>query len=137
LTFVIDNNVIISASLFKDSLPDKAFEKARSSGRIICSEETFNELSEVVHRAKFDRYLKGVDRKKLLARYLAETTMIAVANKVRLCRDPADDKYLELALSGNADCIITGDNDPLVLNPFENIPIITPDEFLKKFLLKP
>ena len=38
--------------------------------------------------------------------------------------------YLELALFGKADCIITGDPDLLVLHPFENIPIITPKEFL-------
>ena len=49
---------------------------------------------------------------------------------VTICRDPDDDMYLELALSGKADCIITGDPDLLVLNPFENIPIITPKEFL-------
>jgi uncharacterized protein len=41
--------------------------------------------------------------------------------------------YLELALSGKADCIVTGDTDLLVLNPFENIPIITPKEFLDRY----
>jgi hypothetical protein len=41
--------------------------------------------------------------------------------------------YLELALSGKADCIITNDDDLLVLHPFEKIPIITPKEFLERF----
>jgi putative PIN family toxin of toxin-antitoxin system len=49
------------------------------------------------------------------------------------CRDPKDNKFLELAVAGNADCIVTGDNDLLVLNPFRNIRIITPKEFIDQF----
>jgi predicted nucleic acid-binding protein len=49
------------------------------------------------------------------------------------CRDPKDNKFLELAVEAGAACIITGDKDLLVLNPFRNIPIFTPAEFLEKF----
>ncbi len=49
------------------------------------------------------------------------------------CRDPKDNKFLELAVAGNADCIVTGDKDLLVLDPFRNIRIITPKEFLDQF----
>jgi predicted nucleic acid-binding protein len=59
--------------------------------------------------------------------------MISVSHTVTICRDPKDDMYLELALSGKADCIITNDDDLLVLRPFEKIPIITPKEFLERF----
>ena len=45
-------------------------------------------------------------------------------------KQEGDNKFLELAFSGNADCIITGDQDLLVLNPFREIPIITPRKFL-------
>ena len=48
------------------------------------------------------------------------------------CRDPKDNKFLELAVAGNADCIVTGDKDLLVLNSFRNIQIITPKEFLEQ-----
>ncbi len=130
LNLVIDNNVIISASLFKNSVPDRAFEKAKASDNILSSKEIYDELKEVVHRSKFDKYFKEADRKILLTRYLAETVSVIVSHQVSLCRDPDDNKYLELALSGKADRIITGDPDLLVLNPFENIPIITPKEFL-------
>jgi uncharacterized protein len=47
-----------------------------------------------------------------------------------ICRDPKDNMFLELALSGNADLIISGDNDLLVLNQFRGIPVITPREFI-------
>ncbi|MBI5220176.1 MAG: putative toxin-antitoxin system toxin component, PIN family [Bacteroidia bacterium] len=52
---------------------------------------------------------------------------------IQLCRDSSDDKFLSLAKAGNASAIITGDKDLLILNPFNNIPIITPDTFLKMF----
>lgn len=73
----------------------------------------------------FDTSLPGV----ALLRVKSISSTLLISNPV-LCRDPKDDMYLELALSGKADCIITGDPDLLVLNSFENIPIITPKEFL-------
>jgi predicted nucleic acid-binding protein len=51
---------------------------------------------------------------------------------VRVCRDPNDDKFLEVAVNGRADTLITGDTDLLVLDPFERIPIITPAGYLSK-----
>jgi putative PIN family toxin of toxin-antitoxin system len=51
------------------------------------------------------------------------------------CRDPKDNKFLELAIAGNAECIVTGDKDLLELNPFRNIQIITPKEFLDRFYI--
>ena len=50
---------------------------------------------------------------------------------MEVCRDPKDDQILELAVSGNADCIVTGDDDLLTLNPFRGIAIITPADFLR------
>jgi predicted nucleic acid-binding protein len=58
---------------------------------------------------------------------------VPVNIEIKACRDPKDDMYLELALSGKAECIITNDEDLLSLHPFENIPIITPKEYLKSF----
>ncbi len=49
------------------------------------------------------------------------------------CRDPKDNKFLELAVAGNADCIVTGDKDLLVLNPFRDTKIISPANFLIQF----
>jgi len=49
------------------------------------------------------------------------------------CRDANDNKFLELALSGDADCLISGDDDLLVLSPFRGLPILKPKEFLSYF----
>jgi predicted nucleic acid-binding protein len=59
--------------------------------------------------------------------------LIEIKESITICRDSKDDKFLELAISGNADFIITGDQDLLVLNPFRNIEVITANEFLSRF----
>jgi uncharacterized protein len=48
------------------------------------------------------------------------------------CRDPTDDKFLELAVNGNADIVLTGDADLLALNPFRGIPIVAPGSFIQQ-----
>ncbi len=55
---------------------------------------------------------------------------IDIVQSFSVCHDRKDDKILELAVSGEADYIITGDQDLLVLNPFQNIAIIFIQEFL-------
>ena len=47
------------------------------------------------------------------------------------CRDPTDDKFLELAVNDHADLIVSGDGDLLALNPFRQIPIVTPAAFVQ------
>jgi predicted nucleic acid-binding protein len=59
--------------------------------------------------------------------------LIEIKESITICRDSKDDKFLELAISGKADFIITGDQDLLVLNPFRNIEIIAANEFLNRF----
>lgn len=56
--------------------------------------------------------------------------LVEVAEPVRECRDPKDDQILELAVSKNASCIVTGDADLLVLNPFHNVKIVTPAQLI-------
>ena len=49
---------------------------------------------------------------------------------MRACRDPSGDKFLELAVSGEASLIVTGDRDLLALTPFRTVEIVTPAQFL-------
>lgn len=49
---------------------------------------------------------------------------------VRACRDPNDDIFLQVAVAGRADAIVTGDKDLLVLDPFRGIPVVGPAVFL-------
>ncbi|MBF0473927.1 MAG: putative toxin-antitoxin system toxin component, PIN family [Nitrospirae bacterium] len=129
--FVIDTNVLISSLLFKDSKPREVVDKILEEGSIIVSVDTIMELVDVLNRPKFDRYLPVNKRINFLASYIKKTIHIEIKERITICRDPKDNKILELSVSGNADCIICGDNDLLILSPFRNIPILTPDEFLK------
>src|SRR5574341_1187966 len=54
-----------------------------------------------------------------------------VSGNINVCRDLRDNFLLETAVSGQADYLVTGDNDLLVLNPFQGISIVAPAMFLK------
>jgi putative PIN family toxin of toxin-antitoxin system len=55
------------------------------------------------------------------------------AARVRECRDPKDDKYLELALASGAETIVSSDDDLLVLNPWRGVRIVKPAAYLALF----
>ncbi|MEI6407993.1 MAG: putative toxin-antitoxin system toxin component, PIN family [Bacteroidota bacterium] len=131
LRFIFDNNVLISAFLFKGSTPRRAFDLALSLGTIIHSEETLNELWEVLVRPKFDRFLSIEDRVKLLHAFEQISEHCSVSTVVTLCRDPKDDKFLSLALSASAESITSGDKDLLVLSDVFSVPIYTPAQFIE------
>ncbi len=130
--FVIDTNILISAFLLTEtSNAALTLKKARDTGKIIMSEESFTELFDVLVRPKFDKYISLDKRLQLLADLKSIIKTVTVETKITVCRDPKDNKFLELAIAGNASCIVTGDNDLLVLNPFNKIPILTPADFLR------
>jgi uncharacterized protein len=62
---------------------------------------------------------------------LAAAELVAITERIAACRDPKDDKFLELAVSGKAEVIVSGDGDLLDLNPFRSIPIVTPATFVR------
>lgn len=130
--FVFDTNVLISAFLFSQSKPRQALDQATVIGVIVLSNSVLSELEEVLYRPKFDRYLTRERRQEFLEDLTENAQFIDVTEQINECRDPKDNKYLELALSGQAECIVTGDDDLLVLNPWRGIEILTVQEFLAK-----
>ena len=85
----------------------------------------------MLNRCRFDRYVTREGRDEFLMAFMREAELVEITETVEACRDPKDDQILELAVSGNADCIVTGDDDLLTLNPFRGIAIITPAGFLR------
>lgn len=128
--FVFDTNAIISATLLRRSISRQAFDKALNKGKLLVSVETIDELNQVLGRADFTKYVTEDERMEFLSVLLREATLVEVTVHVRECRDPKDNKFLELAVSGKAVCIVSGDKDLLVLHPFRGISIITPRSFL-------
>jgi uncharacterized protein len=128
--FVFDTNVIISAFLFSQSKPRQALDQAQYIGIILLSISVLSELEEILYRPKFDRYLTKQRRQEFLENLTESSQFIDVTKQINECRDLKDNKYLELALSGQAECIVTGDDDLLVLNPSRGIEILSVQEFL-------
>jgi uncharacterized protein len=131
--FVIDANTVISAFVFKLSKPREALERAIKTGEVATSLETFEEFSEVLLRPKFDKYISFEEKLLALKQFKELAVFRKITETIRECRDPKDDKYLELAVSVNASCIITGDKDLLILHPFRGIPVLRARDFLNNF----
>lgn len=129
--FVIDTNVLVSGILIFQSSSDQAYKKARSIGKILFSESSSQELEEILKRPKFNKYVSLESRNQFITKFKLESEQITITETINICRDSKDNKFLELAINGNADFIITGDQDLLVLNPFRGIKIITVNQFLK------
>jgi uncharacterized protein len=129
---VLDTNIIISAALSKNSTPDKVVGHAIDNAILLISNDTFNELQEKILSNKFDKYVQLETRKTFLKTLHAIFEMITIDKRITACRDSKDNKFLELAVNGNANCIVTGDKDLLVLHPFETVEILTAADFLKK-----
>jgi len=129
---VIDTNVLISGLFSTTSTPAKAVEKAATKAQLIATLETLRELIEKLHSPKFDHYVRRERRDALLERVASLVEIIDVLQSIRASRDPKDDKFLDAAVNGRADVIVTGDKDLLDLNPFRGIAIVTPADYLTR-----
>ena len=127
---VFDTNVLVSALLFDAGKPARAFFTVLRRGEVIVSADVVSEVSEVLGRERFRQYVTEEQRERFLQGLLRETTLVEIQETVRVCRDPKDDKFLELDVNGRADCIVSGDADLLVLNPFRGVDVLTPSDFL-------
>jgi putative PIN family toxin of toxin-antitoxin system len=127
--FVFDTNTFISAILLEGSVNARALDRAFEIGKVVVSDATFSEFTQVLFKKKFDKYLTNERRLQSLSKLERDTTLQKVTTTLTVCRDPKDDKYLELAIDCNAACIVTGDKDLLVLHPFHKIPILTAADF--------
>ncbi len=128
---VFDTNVIVSALLFENSKPAQALRYVLAHGEILLSLELLEELNEVLGRKKLNRYINPEEREEFLEALIERAILVEIIENVQECRDSKDDKILELALNGEAQYIISGDKDLLVLHPFRDVMVITADEFLK------
>jgi putative PIN family toxin of toxin-antitoxin system len=127
---VVDTNIFISAALKDRSPPSDAVHLAAERDVLLKSSSTEQELFITLVRPRLaplipERFLAW------LVDVLAAAELVPVTERVVICRDPKDDKFLELAVSGHADFIVSGDADLLVLRPFRGIPIITPAAFVQ------
>ncbi|ANV83501.1 putative toxin-antitoxin system toxin component, PIN family [Picosynechococcus sp. PCC 7003] len=127
----IDTNVLISALVFSSSNCMEVVTVTQQQGLILTSLDVLSELSNVLNRKKFDRYLTREIRDDFLTSFILEAEIVPIIEKVSVCRDPKDDKFLELIVNGKADFLITGDQDLLALHPFRDTAILAVQDFLQ------
>jgi putative PIN family toxin of toxin-antitoxin system len=133
LRIVLDTNIFISALLSVNSIPFQVMELVFAKHCLLRSEVTVNELKRVLFRKKFDRYITNEERYIFLAKFLTVAESIQIVKTFDVCRNVKDNCFLDLAVNGRANLIITGDDDLLTLNPFHEIEIIQPMAFLNRF----
>jgi putative PIN family toxin of toxin-antitoxin system len=130
LRFVFDTSAIVSAVLLKQSVVRQAFDQAVAQGKLLVSQATIDEVNEVLRRKGFDKYVLEEERIEFVTTLVRDAFLVEITERVSECRDSKDDKFLELAVCGEAACIVSGDDDLLSLHPFRGIPIVTPRQFL-------
>jgi putative PIN family toxin of toxin-antitoxin system len=125
---VLDTNVLVSALLFPAGSLSWLREQWQSRVVLpLVSHATTAELTRVLSYPKFR--LTDDEREDLLADYLpwCETVIVSKPPAVPECRDFSDRPFLELALAGKADALVTGDDDLLALASVFSVPILTPN----------
>ncbi len=127
---VLDTNALVSRLLLPKSIPGDAVRKAIAAGQVLMSEATMDELAAVLARPKFAPYVSIGDRQQFIRLLGRLAEIVPVTHVVRACRDSKDDKFLELAVNGGANILVTGDKDLLALHPFRKIAIIAPALYL-------
>jgi|SRR4051812_13416070 putative PIN family toxin of toxin-antitoxin system len=129
---VFDTNVVISTLLFRQGRLAELREMWRNGAAVpLVSRTTTEELLRVLAYPKFK--LSEAGRDELLADFLPFAEIVTIPDprpKTPLCRDPDDIQFLELAIAGKADALVTGDADLLALQGRVKIGIITPEQWL-------
>ena len=125
---VVDTNVLISAAL-TNITPFRIVEHLIKNNALIFSKETISELSSRITQPKFDKYVSAEDREAYVNNLILSADLVIIDNLIQGCRDRDDDKFLETAVKGDAQFIISGDQDLLTMHRFEGIDIVTVQVF--------
>ena len=133
---VVDISCAISYYLGSKSIDRAAIDHLRRGHRLLVSNETHSEFRQVILRPKFDRIALDV-RLGFVDNYSKLVERIDPHITVRACIDPKDDKFLSLAVSAHASLILTNDNHLLCLHPFQEISILTPQQYLDAQAIHP
>src|SRR5579875_250862 len=128
---VVDTNVFVSRAMLPNSIPARALRIVENHHILLASEATMAELTRVLMRPELAPYIIEQEKRELFAMLDTLTEIVPIVHYITACRDPRDNKFLELAINGEAHCIITGDADLLALHPFRGVSILTPKAFLR------
>jgi putative PIN family toxin of toxin-antitoxin system len=131
---VLDTNILVSFAIRPNADFERIFDHIAANGVSLVSEDTVAELLDVLSRDKFRKYIPIDQSLDYVEWYCEISEQVVVTEHVVACADPKDDKFLSLAVSGKADCIVAGDHDLLDMIAFNGIPIYRPAEFTRRFI---
>jgi putative PIN family toxin of toxin-antitoxin system len=129
--WVLDTNTLISRLLLPGGTAARAVDHALALGVPLVSDDTLAELAEVLSRPKFDRWVPLAERQRFVQLLGGVVRRVNITHRIQACRDPKDDKFLQLALNGEAEAIVSGDRDLLVLDPLHGVRILRPADFCR------
>ncbi len=127
---VFDASAVVSAALREDSVPERTLLRAEAIDLFALSAEVDAEIAEVLGRPRFTRVVTAARRTRILEILRGDVVWFTPAERVTDCRDPKDNKYLELALAAGAGAIVSGDADLLVLDSWRGVRILKPADYL-------
>ena len=131
---VVDTNVLISAGITPGGLPLRILRWVVDHGTLLASATTLAEFeSRFVSRPKFDRYLSPPSRQLFAAEVIRRSALVSVISRLAVCADPDDDRFVELAVDGRADCIVTGNTRDFPPS-HAGIPVLTPAQFARTYI---
>lgn len=128
---VLDTNILVSA-LIGNSYPKQIIYDCIFNQKIkVCvSPQILKEYNEVLNRPKFDKFKNFKEKALILLKYLEEITeYFEPTFKLDFISDEADNRFLELALTANAQFIVTGNFTDFNFSEYESIKIVSPKYF--------
>lgn len=131
---ILDTNLLISRVLTPDSFVAGAVRVIIDRCDLLVSQSTMDEFATVLVRVQEGGYITEEEMATLIKAYMEIVEWVPILEKVQACRDPKDDKFLELAVNGQAEYLVTGDRDLLAMHPFRNTPVLTARDFITSIL---
>lgn len=131
---VVDTNILVRAVIRPHGTVGPVLLRLRHGEyTLLYARPLLEELVDVLNRPRIrDKYrLTDLDIQTVIGLILLRGEGVAPTERIRACRDPKDDKFLEVAVAGRADLIVSGDQDLLTLHPYGEIPIVGPRAFLR------
>lgn len=133
---IIDTNVLISG-IFWTGKPKQFLNKVRRGEvTFLTSEILLDELKDVLTRRDKPFKLSAEEAERVIISVKDLAEIVKPHRKVSVCHDEKDNRVLECAIDGRADCIVTGDIHLLELKSFKKIKITTVGDFLDLPLIK-
>ena len=131
---VVDTNILVRAVIKPSGTVGPVLLRLRQgSYTLLYAQSLLEELIDVLNRPRIREIyrLTEQDIQTVVGLILLRGEPVTPTEQIAVCRDPKDDKFLEVAVAGEADVIVSGDQDLLVLHPFVGIPILPAAAFLQ------